>query len=143
MIITKELLKEKFKEYNELYFDNKLGKCNFSFFNKNLSYLGWYQSKEDKRERPNDKIWIGTSIIWTMDLLKSVLIHEMVHMYVYRIEGHKTDGIFGHGKHFRKHAKRLKKHFNIEIIKIKNVNYINKKFSPKLWERIILWFIDR
>ena len=35
MKVTKELLKRLFDEYNKLYFDGKLGKCNFSFFTKN------------------------------------------------------------------------------------------------------------
>ena len=34
MKVTKELLKSLFDEYNKLYFDGKLGKCNFSFLLK-------------------------------------------------------------------------------------------------------------
>ena len=48
MKVTKELLKSLFDEYNKLYFDGKLGKCNFSFFTKNLSILGSYNSKMTK-----------------------------------------------------------------------------------------------
>ena len=60
MIVTKDLLKTLFNEYNEKYFYGKLGKCNFSFFPKNLSILGKYNSKNDKNGKPKDKIWIGT-----------------------------------------------------------------------------------
>jgi hypothetical protein len=59
MKVTKELLKSLFDEYNKLYFDGKLGKCNFSFFTKNLSILGSYNSQNDKNGKPKDKIWIG------------------------------------------------------------------------------------
>ena len=100
-------------------------------------------TKEDKKGKPIDKIWIGTSVIWTEELLKIVLVHEMVHMYVYRIDGRKHDGLLGHGRYFKRQAKRLKKEFNIDIIKFKGVNYSNKKFQPKLWERILLWIFDR
>ena len=89
MVVTKELLKELFAEYNTLYFDNKLGKCDFSFFSKNSSNLGWYCAKEDRKGRQNDKIWIGTSVIWTEELLRRILIYEMIHMYVNRVDGRK------------------------------------------------------
>ena len=143
MVVTKELLNSLFTEYNDKFFHGELGKCGFSFFTKGHSYLGWYQSKEDKKGKPIDKIWIGTSVIWTKELLKIVLVHEMVHMYVYRIDGRKHDGLLGHGRYFKRQAKRLKKEFNIDIIKFKGVNYSNKKFQPKLWERILLWIFDR
>lgn len=143
MTPTKELLKKLYKEYNEKYFYGKLGKCDFSFFSKNISFLGWYCGKETCKNIPNDKIWIGTAVKWTEDALKCVLIHEMIHMYVYRIEGHKYDGIFGHGRRFRKQCKRLKKEFGLDVLRSPNIEYINKKFSPKLWERIFTYLFDR
>ena len=143
MVVTKELLKELFAEYNTLYFDNKLGKCDFSFFSKKLSYLGWYCAKEDRKGRPNDKIWIGTSVIWTEDLLQRILIHEMIHMYVNRVEGHKHDGILGHGWRFRRQCRRIRKNYGIEVLKLHDVEFINPKFYPKLWEKILLSIIDR
>lgn len=47
--------------------------------------------------------------------LKEILIHEMVHMYVRTVEGVKHDGLFGHGRRFKKHKRRLKKEFGIFI----------------------------
>lgn len=143
MVVTKELLKRLYKEYNEKYFYNKLGECDFSFFPKNLSILGKYNSKNDKNGKPKDKIWIGTSVIWTEEHLQRILIHEMIHMYVYRVEGHKYDGLLGHGWRFRRQCRRIRKNYGIEALKLPNVEFINKKFSPKLWERILLWIFDR
>lgn len=143
MVVTKELLKVLFAEYNALYFDGKLGKCGFSFFSKNVSFLGWYCAKEDGRGRPNDKIWIGTSVKWTEEGLKRVLIHEMIHMYVCRVEGHKYDGVLGHGWRFRRQCRRIRKNYGIEALKFPDVEFINPKFYPKLWERVLLWIIDR
>ena len=143
MIVTKDLLKRLYKEYNEKYFYGKLGKCDFSFFPKNLSILGKYNSKNDKNGVSKDKIWIGTSVIWTEEHLQRILIHEMIHMYVHRVEGHKYDGLLGHGWRFRRQCRRIRKNYGIEALKLPNVEFINKKFSPKLWERILLWIFDR
>ena len=143
MVVTKELLKELFAEYNKLYFDGRLGKCDFSFFSKKQSILGWYCAKEDSKGRPNDKIWIGTSVVWREEHLQRILIHEMIHMYVYRVEGHKYDGVLGHGWRFRRQCRRIRKHYGIEALKLPDVEFINPKFYPKLWEKILLWIIDR
>jgi hypothetical protein len=143
MIVTKNILEELYQKYNMLYFGGLLGKCAFSLFPKNTTYLGWYCSKETARGKPNDRIWIGTGVYWTEETLKRVLIHEMVHMYVYRINQCKYDGILGHGRHFRKQARFIKDTYGIEVYKLPKVEYVNKKNSPKLWERIILWLIDR
>ena len=55
MVVTKELLKELFAEYNTLYFDGRLRNCDFSFFSKGQSILGKYNSKNDKNGKPKDK----------------------------------------------------------------------------------------
>ena len=143
MTITKELLKELYQEYNAKYFDNQLGKCEFSLFTKNMTTLGSYLWREDKKGRPKDKIWIGTCIYWNEEILKRVLIHEMIHMYVHRIEGHKYDGLLGHGRRFRRQCKRIREQYGIETLKLPKVEFINKEHEPKLWERVVLWIIDR
>lgn len=143
MELTKDLLQTLYKEYNKLYFNNQLGKCSFSLFSKNTSYLGWYCPKVDSKGRPNDKIWIGTGVYWTEETLKRVLVHEMIHMYVYRIDGYKHDGILGHGQHFKKQSRRIKKDYNIDTLNLPDVKFINKKNSPKLWERFLLYLFDR
>ncbi len=143
MVVTKEILKKLYKEYNDLYFDGKLGKCDFSFFPKNISSLGWYCGKEDSKGRPKDKIWIATSVKWTEDVLKRVLIHEMIHKYVYRVEGHKYDGLLGHGWRFRRQCRRIRRDFGLKVLRFSNVEFINPKFYPKLWEKVLLWIIDR
>lgn len=143
MKITKEYLKKLYNECNSLYFDNKLCKCDFSFFSKNVSYLGWYNGRETKNGKKIDKIWFGTSVIWNEDLLRKVLIHEMIHMYNRRIDKCKFNGLFGHGKYFKKHSKRIKELYGIDVLNFGKIEFINKKFSPNLLERIILWLFDR
>jgi hypothetical protein len=144
MKITKELIKERFEEYNHRYFAGVLGKCKFYFLPKSQPTLGKYNGQEDKNGKHIDRIGIGTSVIWYEELFKRVLIHEMVHMYNTRIDKCRLDGVLGHGRRFRREAKRLKKEFGIDIDTRKmKVEFINSEFYPKRWETILLWIIDR
>jgi hypothetical protein len=144
MKITKELIKERFDEYNQKYFSGVLGKCRFYLLPKSQSTLGKYNGQEDKNGKPIDRIGIGTSVIWNEELFKRVLIHEMVHMYNTRIDKCRLDGVLGHGRRFRREARRLKKEFGIDIdTRNMKVEFINPKLYPKRWETILLWIIDR
>ena len=40
MKVTKELLKELYAQYNEIYFGGALGKCEFYLFPKTTAFLG-------------------------------------------------------------------------------------------------------
>lgn len=143
MKLTKQLLQERFDEYNEKYFYGKLGKCDFSFFPKNIICLGSYQKKEDKNGKIKDKIWLGSFVKWNEYLLEQVLLHEMIHVYNCRVENRFWYGILGHGSCFRKQARRLKREYGIVLDKYKEIEDINgKKISPKFWERLLLFIID-
>ena len=79
MVITKELIRQKYVEYNHLYFNNELPRCKFSVYN----------TKEELGLYTRDSIWIARypknlskTAVWTEELFKEVLIHEMVHHYV-------------------------------------------------------------
>ena len=144
MKITKELLKELYEEYNQTYFGGVLGKCEFSLFPKTVCALGKFNDREDNKGRAKDRIWIGTSVIWNEDLLRNVMIHEMAHLYVRRIDNCRFDGLLGHGRRFRKQVRRIKKEFGIDIdTKSWKVDWYNPDFYPKRWEKILLWIIDR
>ena len=143
MKITRELIKERFEEYNQKYFNGQLGKCKFYLLFKNQDTLGKYNDQEDKNGRPIDRIGIGTGVIWTEEAFKRILIHEMVHMYNRRIDNCTWDGVLGHGRRFRSQCRRLKREFGIDVLTLPDVVYIKNEYSPKLWERIILWLIDR
>ena len=112
--LTKEELRQRFEQYNKDYFNNSLGNCEFHFLNKNISILGKYNEKKNSRGKIS-QIWIGRNIVWTDELLKNVLIHEMVHMYNFTIDKCKFDGVLGHGSNFRRQCKRLKQDYGIII----------------------------
>jgi hypothetical protein len=54
------------------------------------------------------------------------------------------DGVLGHGRRFRRQARRLKRDFGIDIdTRNMKVDFINPDLYPKRWETILLWIIDR
>lgn len=101
MNLTKNLIKEKFKEYNKAYFENKLKICHFSIYSSNI----------EKGRYTTNRIWVNKKINWTEETLKGVIIHEMVHYYLDSIVGEKT--FFSpHGIKFRKICSKIKEKYN-------------------------------
>ena len=137
---TKELLKEIFDECNEKYFYGKLGKCTFSLFPKNNLCLGKFSDRVDKNGKPKDKIWVGTSVNWTEETLKLLLIHEMIHMYNIRVEKCRFNGLTGHGFYFKRQQLRLKQDYGIDIKRLKNISSGSNR-KPALWEKLLYWLL--
>lgn len=110
MVLTIKLLKEKFKEYNKSYFENKLKMCNFSLYSSIHEYARFSPQIGQTKAR----IWINKKINWGEELLKNTLMHEMVHYYVYSVIGIKNF-LFPHGLKFRKVCKEIKEKYDYEI----------------------------
>lgn len=141
--ITMDLLKEKYAEYNRMYFNGILPKCKFCFILPDS--LGGY-SYDKTSNGYQHRIGICKSVIyWDETILKEILIHEMIHLYVQHVHHVGWDGVLGHGWRFRKQVRRLRKEYGLRIgiHPPKTVRYRKKKFRPKLWEKILLWIIDR
>ncbi len=64
------------------------------------------------------RIWIAKNVDWTIESLSSVLIHEMVHHWIWQTYGHDS-GIKGHGWKFMRKCRELNKNYGL---KIKRVN---------------------
>lgn len=142
--LTKEEIKRRFGIYNQKYFEGKLSdNCKFYIFSKNNGSFGKYTYYINSDGSVTNKIYVGQSTVWTDEKLEQVIVHEMIHMYVRTVENIKIDGLFGHGRHFRKHMRRLKKEFGLKIEVYPTFERLNKKYVPNLWERIIFWLIDR
>ena len=139
--LTKVDLKERFDKYNKLYFEGKLGKCDFYWMSPNQNNYGKYVNQPTKNGIIS-KIGVARNTIWTEENLRELLVHEMIHMYIRTIEGKKLDGVLGHGRRFRAHCKRLRKEHDLNIRIHADFGYINKKLYPKLWDRVLTWLID-
>ena len=144
MKITKDLIKEKYEEYNKLYFGGKLGKCVFGLLPKTQPYLGRFVHREDLKGKAYGEIKIGTCIRWTEEMFKGTLIHEMVHMYNYFVDGPICysiflNGLFHHGFFFKRQCWRLKRKYGLDIpIHIKwfqDYDYIIKNIGPSKIDR--------
>lgn len=140
--LSKTDLKERFDRYNKKYFWGKLGKCDFFWLTSGPGNYGKYSCNRTKDGKTHSKIGITRSVLWTDDTLEILLVHEMIHMYTTTVEGKKLDGVLGHGRRFRAHCKRLKEDFGLVITAHRDYKEIDKKFSPKLWEKVLLWLID-
>ncbi len=141
MKITKELIKNKFIEYNALYFNNELPVCKFSAYDT-IDELGLYT---------HNKIWIAkkpknisSTAKWTEELFKNTLIHEMIHHYVSTI-GNKKTFLSPHGLKFRLKCWELKRKYgiNIEIgIAIKRYGELKRKTSPSFLNKIEMLYLS-
>ena len=138
---TKKDLKDRFEKYNELYFYGRLGKCKFHWMSPNGGDYGEYTVQYNKSGIVSS-IGVARNTVWTEENLMEILVHEMIHMYIRTVEGKKFDGILGHGVRFRSHCKRLKKDYGLCVRIHPTFGYINKKLSPKLLGRVILWLFD-
>lgn len=115
MEITKELLKQKFEEYNKMYFNNELPMCTFSYNYMRFAF-GLYTIRTRYKERKVGHIRISKSIDLDEEMLRQLLVHEMIHHYVHFIDGVSFDGFFSHGRHFVRQIKRIKKEYGLEIL---------------------------
>ena len=81
MEITKELLKQKFEEYNKLYFNNELAMCRFTYIYMR-DVFGRYTTNITAKGEKIGHIWISRSIELDEEMLRDLLVHEMIHHYV-------------------------------------------------------------
>lgn len=79
-----EELKKWYKEYNAKYFYNKLPECKFFLKRKSTYPAQCYPSSKEIHFNN------GGKYIWNRTIVKKILLHEMVHMYI-----HCTYGIIG------------------------------------------------
>ena len=114
MEITKELLKQKFEEYNNLYFNNELPMCTFSYNYMRYAF-GTYTTHTKSIGQKMGHIRISKSIDLDEEMLRELLVHEMIHHYVRTIDGVFFDGFFCHGRHFVRQVKRIKKQYGLDI----------------------------
>ena len=114
MEITKELLKQKFEEYNKLYFNNELPMCRFTYTYMR-DVFGRYMTSTTPKGKKIGHIWISKSIDLDEEMLRELLVHEMIHHYVRTIDGVFFDGFFCHGRHFVRQVKRIKKQYGLDI----------------------------
>lgn len=106
--ITKKDLERLHGEFNRSYFGGKLRKPTFKWQNSKLPY-GRYVAG-------SNEIWISrTADKWSEDFLHDVMIHEMIHQYVYeRMMGFQYS-LVQHGFQFHYVRWRLRRMYGLKI----------------------------
>ena len=138
----REILYELFDKYNKMYFNGELGKCRFYWLISGSTY-GKYNFETKKNGKIESRIGMSRNVRWTDETLRDVLVHEMIHMYVTTVEGKHFDGLLGHGRHFRKHMKRLNKTYGMNIMVCNDLELIVDKPKDGLLGKIFIWLFDR
>ena len=114
IVITKQLLKQKHEEYNQLYFNGKLKKVVVHFTNSK-GIFGMCVFGEERKD--STTIWINKHLCYSAKLLKDTLIHEMIHQYEYEVLYCIRRRIFTHGLRFRYMCWKLERMYGLRISK--------------------------
>ena len=115
MKVTKELIKELYKKYNKMYFNGELSMCDCHYIKLDKCTYGRYTNKQDDDGTVHGKIWITNDVDWTEEILREVIVHEMIHHYVKSIKKKNEYLFFKHGFQFRKKMRQLNTEFNLGI----------------------------
>ena len=139
MQLTKDLLKEKYKEYNAVYFNNELKMCKFSLYATSTE-LGLYT---------RGRIWMAKrpknveKLEWDEQLFKETFVHEMVHHYVCTVKGKRTF-LCPHGLKFRRKCREIKRKHGLRLldsIYIKRYAVLDRRATLSLFNRLELLYL--
>lgn len=115
-----EKLNRLYEECNQLYFNGKLPYCRCTY--TNMESYGDYMNYKSKNGIQTTLIRISNKVEWNDISLRQILVHEMIHHYVYTIDGFKGGwdgfclrGVFKHGTRFQRVAKRIKKETGFKV----------------------------
>lgn len=101
MEITRNLLKQRFAEYNQAYFEGKLTMPKFSL----------PQSYHTEKVYTVNRTWKYR----TEDFFKDVLVHEMIHQYVYEMLKGGAYHVVQHGLRFHYVRWKLYRKYGLKI----------------------------
>ena len=120
MTITASKLRKLFIECNEKFFDGCLKMPKISTYIGESS-MGIFSIKVWKT-RIEKEISIARNFNLTQNELRDLVLHEMIHQYVYE-----KYGKMNHGRHFKRKMKELNKKYGFDIRK--NSKHLFKKYG--------------
>lgn len=133
MKISKGVLEKMFTECNKKYFNSSLIMPNISTYIGETS-MGMFTVKESRYTREM-KISIARNFNFTNEELRDLLIHEMIHEYVYA-----KSGKVSHNRMFKNKMKELNETYGLDIRK--NSKHLFSKYSNSktLFQKLISLF---
>jgi len=109
-----------FVEYNYLYFNNELPTPEFGIMH-GCRTLGYFSVQRDAPIGLTEKIEISDFYDYTEEEFRDVLVHEMVHYYLYYTG---EDTRIRHGKAFKRMATWLNNEYDLNITKYIDISHM-------------------
>ncbi|MBQ1611433.1 MAG: SprT-like domain-containing protein [Muribaculaceae bacterium] len=134
-----ELIEEKFNEYNKMYFNNELFKPTFRL-KRSFGTLGLFVCTRKSLQKGR-RLW-GTAIEiscyydWTEEMLRDIIVHEMIHFYLAKKH---IDDTLSHGEAFLAMANRLNREYGLSIA----VSYHGHRMKRAQGAPRIGWFLHK
>lgn len=137
MVASIKTIEKYFKEYNSLYFKNKLPLCRFGI-HTSYDYLGWFNCyknlyKPGKYHRMS--ITMSDRFDYTEEEFKQILLHEMLHLYLVHTKS-AIEGNLDHGELFLKTMAEFNKKFGLNI----KVRYDHEMKKAPYTSRLLWWW---
>ena len=111
MKICKKQIACLFFKYNEDYFGGILPEPNFKIMHS-VNTLGYFSYVIDGEFGPMETIEISDFYAYTPKQLRNLMVHEMIHYYLYYTD---EDVRLKHGKEFKKMARQLNKTYGLHV----------------------------
>ena len=134
MIIDNFTLLAKFIEYNNAYFSGMLPIPQFKLMH-GCQTLGYFSYQYDEYNNANEMIQMTDFYDYTESQFRNVMVHEMIHYYLYYIG---EDVQVNHGKAFNREAKRFNKTYGLNISQYIDITHMKPRKGASLLSR--LWF---
>lgn len=130
MTITASKIRTLYSEYNKKYFDGSMFMPKITTFT-GINSMGIFSVKK-WTNKVEEELSIARNFKLTEEELRDLVLHEMIHQYVYE-----KYGKMNHGKHFKKKMNELNEKYGFDIRK--NSKHLFKKYRNKktVWERIV------
>lgn len=122
MTVTASKIREMYIEYNKLYFENVLFMPKISTYIGDTS-MGLFIVKKQKTF-VEEEISIARNFKLTREELRDLVLHEMIHQFVYE-----TYGKMNHGREFKRKMNELNNTYGFDIRK--NSKHLFKKYRKK------------
>ena len=131
MEITIEMIWQKFREYNCLYFNRELPMPLVQLL-KSYRLCGQFSCRKiiGRRRVRGQLLEISCYYDWEEDALRDVIVHEMIHYYLaYK----HIDNYLTHGEEFLKMAEELNSKYGLNVtVKIDTSKFKRAPSAPKL-----------
>jgi len=131
MEITTELLTEKFREYNRLYFNNELYLPRMRLL-KSFRMCGYFSCKKiiGRRRLRGERLEVTCYYDWPEDALRDVIVHEMIHYY---LAFKHIDNDLTHGEAFHEMSEYLNNKYGLHVTeRIDTSDFKPSSCAPKL-----------